>query len=112
MCRRTLGEMVYGQFPMRILSQVFECYFRLALPYHEMYNDQALEDNSPCRVAQAVRKGAKDLSDACLAGVSGYEDVLDILGFGCGELCVRLSMSPWMDEVQRSESFVMLHRSA
>jgi hypothetical protein len=42
-------------------------------------DDEALEDNGPGRVAQAVGKGAEDFGDASLAGMRGDEYVLDIL---------------------------------
>lgn len=78
--------MVDGQLSVWILRQVFERDLGLSFSYHEMYDDQALEYDGPCRVAQSVRKGAEDLSNACLAGMRRDEDVLDILGFGRCEL--------------------------
>lgn len=80
------GEVIDGQLPVRILGQILERDFGLALSYHHVHNDQALEDNSPCRVAQAVGEGAKYLGDACFARMCRDEDVLDIFGFGRGEL--------------------------
>lgn len=71
---------------MRILGQEPQCHLRFALSYHEMDDDQALEDNGPCRVAQTIGKGAEDLSDTCLAGMGRNQNVLDILGLGCGKL--------------------------
>ena len=62
-----------------------------------MHDDQALEDDGPCRVAQAVREGAEDLSDACFACMGRDEDVLDILGLG-GRKLLRISVSQRMDE--------------
>lgn len=47
-----------------------------------MDGDEALEDDGPGGVAQAVLQGAEDLADARLAGVGGDEDVLDVLGLG------------------------------
>jgi hypothetical protein len=76
---RTLGEVVYGQRPAGVLGQKLERDLWLALADHQMHDDQALVDNGPGRVAQAVGEGAEDLGDACLAGVGGHEDVLDIL---------------------------------
>lgn len=78
--------MVDGEFPVRVLRQVLECDLWLAFPYHEMDDNQTLEDNCPCRVAQAVREGAKDLSDACLAGMRRDQNVFDIFGLGRGKL--------------------------
>lgn len=71
--------MIDGQFPVGILGKKLERNLGLALPYHQMDNDKALEDNGPCRVAQTVGEGAEDFSDACFAGVCRNEDVFDIL---------------------------------
>lgn len=38
-----------------------------ALADHEVNGDEALEDDGPCRVAQAVLQGAKDLCDSRFA---------------------------------------------
>jgi hypothetical protein len=76
---RTLCKMIDGQRSVRVLRQELECNLRLALSYHKMYENQALVYNRPCRVAQAVRKGAKDLSDASFTGMSRDENMLDIL---------------------------------
>lgn len=74
--------MVYGQFSVWILRQKLECDLWLALSYHEMYNDEALEYDGPCRVAQAVCEGAKYLGDTCLTGMRCNQDMFDILGLG------------------------------
>lgn len=79
---------------MRVLRQELECNVGLALPYHEVYDDQALVYNGPRRVAQPVGEGAKDLGNACLAGVCRDEDVLDILGLGRCELRGWVSLPP------------------
>jgi hypothetical protein len=84
--------MVDGQLSVWILRQKLQCNLRLALSYHEVYNNQALEDDGPCRVAQAVREGAEDLGDASFTGMCRDEDVLDILRFGRCELCGCVSM--------------------
>jgi hypothetical protein len=76
---------------MRILRKVLEGDFRLSLPYHEMYDDQALEDNGPCRVAQPVRKGSKDLCNAGFTRVGRYQNMFDVLRFRGGELHVGIS---------------------
>lgn len=70
--------MVYSQRPAGILGQKLERDLRFALPYHQMYNDQALVDDGPGRVAEADRKGAEDLANACFAGVGSDEDMFDI----------------------------------
>lgn len=54
-----------------------------------MYDDQALEDYGPCRVAQAVREGAEDLSNTCFARMGRDKDVFDILGLWGRKLCTR-----------------------
>lgn len=47
--------------------------------------DQALEDDSPCRVAKPVLQRPEDLPDACLARVCRNQDMLDIFRLGgCG----------------------------
>jgi hypothetical protein len=79
--------MVYGQFPVRTLRQELERYFGLALAYHEVYNDQALEYDCPCRITKAVREGAEYLSHAGFTSMRRDEDMLDILGLGSGKLC-------------------------
>lgn len=92
-CRRTLCKVIYRQLSVRILRQVLERDFWLALSYHEMHDDQALEHDGPCGVAQAVREGAKDLGDACFAGMRRYKDMLDILRFRRCELGICVSIS-------------------
>jgi hypothetical protein len=76
---------------MRVLRKVLECDFGLSLPYHKMHDDQALEDNGPCRVAQSVGKGSEDLGDAGFTRVGRYQYVFDILRFRGGELHVGMS---------------------
>jgi hypothetical protein len=71
---------------MRTLRQILKCDLRLALPDHQMDDDQAFEDYGPGRVAQAVCQRAENFCDPSLTRVSGNEDVLDIFGFGRGEL--------------------------
>jgi hypothetical protein len=71
--------MVYGQFSMRTLRQELERYFGLALSYHEVYDNQALEYDCPCRVTKAVCQGAEDLSHASFTSMRRDEDMLDIL---------------------------------
>lgn len=83
---RTFGKVVDGQLPVGILGEVLERDLGFALSDHHMHNDEALEDNGPSRVAQAVGEGAEDFGDACLACVRRDKNVLDIFGFGCGEL--------------------------
>ena len=78
--------MVDCQLAVRILGEILECDLRLAFSYHKMDNDKALEDDGPCRIAQAVGESAKDFSDTCLASMCRNEDMLDILGLGCCEL--------------------------
>ena len=84
--------MVDCQLPVRALGEELECNVGLALPYHEVYDDQALVYDSPGRVAQSVGEGAKDFSNACLAGVCCDEDMFDILGLGRCELRGRVSL--------------------
>jgi hypothetical protein len=76
---QTLGERINSEFALRALGQILECDFWLALADHEVDDDEALEDNGPGRVAQAVGEGAEDLSDTGLAGVRSDEYMLDIL---------------------------------
>jgi hypothetical protein len=76
---QTLGEGINGEFALGALGQILERDLWLALADHEVDDDEALEDNGPGRVAQAVGEGAEDLSDASFAGVRGDEYVLDIL---------------------------------
>lgn len=95
---RTLGEVVYGQRSARVLGQKLESDLGLALADHQVDDDQALVDDGPGRVAQAVGEGAEDFGDARLAGVGRDEDVLDILGLGRGKLSsgrVSMHCSSW-----------------
>lgn len=64
-----------------------------------MHDDQALEDNGPRRVAQAVREGAKYLRDAGFPRVRGDQDMLDVFGLWGSKLHVRVSR-PVMDPCQ------------
>ena len=78
--------MVDGKGPAGVLRQELEGNFGFALPDHQVHDNQALVDDGPGGVAEAVRQGAEDLADARFAGVGCDEDVLDILGLGRGEL--------------------------
>jgi hypothetical protein len=75
---------------LRVLRQILQGDLGLALAYHEMHNDHALEDNGPCRVAQAVREGSEDFCDAGFTRVRRDQDMLDILGFRGGQLVCKL----------------------
>ena len=86
--------MVRRQSPLGTLGEIFERDLGLALPYHQMHNDQAFEDDCPRRVAKAVLQGAKDLGHAGLARMRRDENVFDIFGLGCGKLCIRISRPP------------------
>jgi len=86
---RTLSEGIDGEFAVRVLRQVLKRDFRLALSYHQVYDDHALVYNGPGRVAQSVGEGAKDLRNAGFARVGRDEDVFDILGLWGGELRVK-----------------------
>lgn len=81
--------MAYGEGSAGVLSQEPEGDFGLALADHQVHDNQALVDDGPGGVAEAVRQGAEDLAHARLARVGCDEDVLDILGLGCGELSSR-----------------------
>lgn len=84
--RLHLREVINRQLFMWVLRQKLESDFWLALPYHKMHDDEALEHNRPRAVAQPVHEGAKDLGDARFARVGRDEDVFDILGLGRCEL--------------------------
>jgi hypothetical protein len=84
--KRTLGERIDSEFPVRVLRQILQSDLGLALADHEVYDDQALEDNGPCRVAQSIRQGPEDLCYAGFTCVCRDQDVLDILGLRGGEL--------------------------
>lgn len=88
--RRTLCEGVDGECSVWVLGQVLQCDLWLALSYHEMYDDQALEDNGPRGIAQSVRQGAEYLSDSSFAGVRRDQDVFDIFGLWGGKLHMRV----------------------
>jgi hypothetical protein len=45
---RTLREVVYRQLAMRRARKVLEGNVRLPLPYHEVNDDERLEDDGPC----------------------------------------------------------------
>ncbi len=77
----TVGKHADGEnIPM--LGQIAKGHIGRTLPDHQMDCDQALEDDSPCGVAQTVLQRPKDLSDAGLAGMCGDEDVFDVLRLG------------------------------
>jgi hypothetical protein len=88
---RTLGERIDSEFPVRVLRQILQGDLGLALADHEVHDDQALEDNGPCGVAQSVREGSEYLRHAGFPRVCRDQDVLDILGLWGGELQVNVS---------------------
>ena len=59
---------------------------RRTLTDHEMGSDKSLENDGPCRVAQAVLQCAEHFCNASLAGVGSDENVLDVLGLWGGIL--------------------------
>jgi hypothetical protein len=61
-----------------VSREVGQSHVRRALTNHEVDNDQALEDDGPCGIAQAGLQSAEDLSDAGLSSMCGNEDMLDI----------------------------------
>ena len=91
---RTLSEGIDSELPLWVLRKVFERDLRLALPYHKVHDNHALVYDGPCRVAQSVGEGSKDLRDAGFARVGRDEDMFDILGLWGGELEVK---SVWCD---------------
>lgn len=91
--------MIDRQLAVRILGKILEGDLRLAFPDHKMDNNKALEDNSPCRVAQAVRESAEDFGDTCFASMRRNEDMLDIFGLGSGELHRGSCVSKWHAEI-------------
>lgn len=95
--RLDFGKVVNGQLAVRILGEVLERDLGLALPDHHMHDDEAFEDNGPCRVAQAVGESTKDLSDACLTGMRCDEDMLDIFGLGGGELDLGAALDAFLE---------------
>lgn len=84
--KRTLSKIIDGQLPARALAEMLERDVRLALADHQVHDDEALEDDRPSRVAQAVLQRAEDLGDARLARVRRDQDVLDIFGLRGREL--------------------------
>lgn len=54
-----------------------------------MDDNERLEHHRPCRFAKSDMQGSKDLCNARIAGMSCYQDVLDIFGFGCRKLSAQ-----------------------
>jgi hypothetical protein len=81
----TIGEHAHGQC-VSVLSQVGQRYVGRPFADHEVDGDEALEDDGPCRVADAVLERPEDLTHAGVARVCRDEDVLDIFGLGGGGL--------------------------
>lgn len=79
MVEHTVGEVANGK-GVAVLRQIRECDVGRALADHEVDGDEALEDDGPCCVSQAVLQRTKDLCDARFARVRRDEDVLDVLG--------------------------------
>ena len=83
---RTLCKVVDRQLAVRILGKILKRDLRLAFSDHKVDDDKTLEDDSPCRVAQAVGESAEDFGDTCFASMCRNENMLDILGLWCCEL--------------------------
>jgi hypothetical protein len=77
----TIREHAHSQY-VPVLGEVGECHVGRALADHQVNRDQALEYNSPCRVAQSVLQCSEDLSDACFSRMSRDEDMLYVLRLG------------------------------
>jgi hypothetical protein len=56
-----------------------------------MKNDKRFEHNGPCRVSESQLECSEYFCDTCFAGVSGHEDMFNVLGFGSCELFARES---------------------
>lgn len=69
-----------------MLGQIRECNIGPPLTDHQMHGNQVLEDDGPRRVAEAILQRAEDVADAGLAGVGGYQYMLDIFRLGRGGL--------------------------
>lgn len=70
--------MIDCQLSAGALSQILKRDFRFPFPYHEVYNDQALENDGPRRITKSIRKRSEDLRYAGFAGMGCDEDMLDI----------------------------------
>lgn len=72
-----------------MLSQVLQRDVGRPFADHEVDGDEALEDDGPCRVADAVLQRPEDLAHAGVARVCRDEDVLDVFGLWGGGLASR-----------------------
>jgi len=61
-----------------VSGQVRQGRIRRSLTDHQMDRDQALEDDGPGRVPQAILQGPEHLADAGFARMCRDEDVLDV----------------------------------
>lgn len=64
-----------------MLGEVCESDLLRALTNHQMDGEEALEDNGPGRVSEAVVHGPKDLTHASFSRMRGNQEMLDILCF-------------------------------
>lgn len=72
-----------------VSREICQCHVWRTLANHEVYGNEALEDDGPCRVPKPKRQRAEDLGHAGLTRVRGNEDMLDVLGFRRRELWQR-----------------------
>lgn len=69
-----------SDFPW-ILRHVLQGGVQLAFPDHEVDDDESLESDRPCRVANPKVQCPEYLCDSSFARVRRYQDVFDVLGF-------------------------------
>lgn len=85
-----------------VLGQIGKSDVGGALTDHEVYRDETLEDDGPCRVSEAVLEGPDDVCYAALARVCRNEDVLDVLCLGrrilLGRGLVTIQATHWKGE--------------
>lgn len=70
-----------------VLSKICQGNIWRTLSDHEVYRNQTLEDNGPCRIAQPCLQYSEDLSHSRLTRVCRHKDMLNVLGlWRCGLL--------------------------
>lgn len=86
-----IGEITDSQLRRR-LGYILEGDIRLSFSYHQMCDDQALENNRPCRVPQSILQSPKDLRYSSITGMSCDKNVVNIFQFRGRKLLRQVSV--------------------
>lgn len=67
----TIGKHAHGE-QVSVLCEICQCDVRRAFSYHQMYRNQAFEDDGPGRVVEPMLERSEDFAYASFARMRRY----------------------------------------